>query len=123
MIALEIELRGIPEAVNLIEKGIKNTKPLLSRYIVMKGEQIITRGKELVPVETGYLKGTGSVGSPKTQGDTVTLMVGFYADYAYFVHENLTARHVNGQAKYLEQAVIDIVENRDDIGDLDRLFF
>ena len=32
-----------------------------------------------------------------------SLMVGYSAPYAVYVHEDLQARHTNGQAKYLEQ--------------------
>lgn len=35
--------------------------------------------------------------------ETVSVVVGFQARYAIFVHENLEARHRIGQAKYLEQ--------------------
>lgn len=33
----------------------------------------------------------------------VSVAVGYSASYAVFVHENLQARHANGQAKFIEQ--------------------
>jgi hypothetical protein len=33
----------------------------------------------------------------------VSVVVGFTANYALYVHEDLSARHPTGQAKYLEQ--------------------
>jgi CRISPR/Cas system-associated exonuclease Cas4 (RecB family) len=35
--------------------------------------------------------------------DNVSVSVGFTQQYAIFVHEDMTARHPVGQAKYLEQ--------------------
>lgn len=35
--------------------------------------------------------------------DDVAVIVGYTANYALFVHENLEARHPVGQAKFLEQ--------------------
>lgn len=35
--------------------------------------------------------------------DNVSVIVGYTQAYAVYVHENLTARHPVGQAKYLEQ--------------------
>lgn len=37
------------------------------------------------------------------KGDDVSVSVGYTAAYALYVHENLTAHHPVGQAKYLEQ--------------------
>lgn len=37
--------------------------------------------------------------------DNVSVVVGFTASYAIYVHENLEAYHKVGQAKYLEQPV------------------
>lgn len=33
----------------------------------------------------------------------LTLNIGYEADYAIYVHENLNARHINGRAKFLEK--------------------
>lgn len=35
--------------------------------------------------------------------DNLNVIVGYSAAYAIYVHEDLTAVHINGQAKYLEQ--------------------
>ena len=39
----------------------------------------------------------------KKSGKTVSVIVGYTANYAIHVHENLEAFHSNGQAKFLEQ--------------------
>lgn len=63
---------------------------------------------ERCPVDTGHLKG-----SADTDMDTTTVRgqsqpivhIYFTAAYAVFVHENLTAHHEVGMAKYLSKAV------------------
>lgn len=37
------------------------------------------------------------------KGKPTAVIVGYTAEYAIYVHENLAARHVVGQAKFLEQ--------------------
>lgn len=34
--------------------------------------------------------------------ENATVIVGYHTNYAVYVHENLTARHTNGVAKFLE---------------------
>lgn len=42
-------------------------------------------------------------GAKSAKEANVSVPVSFSAKYAIFVHEDLTARHTNGQAKFLEQ--------------------
>lgn len=37
------------------------------------------------------------------EGDDVSVIFGYTANYAIYVHENLEAAHTNGQSKFLEQ--------------------
>lgn len=56
---------------------------------------------------TGAGKVISSIKSQSMRGrKTVSLSVGFAAPYAAYVHENLQAFHRVGQAKYLEQPMI-----------------
>jgi hypothetical protein len=78
------------------------------------------RGR-LVPVDTGNLRATGHVQPPVIAGRGVSVELGYggtagpnmrlpaperletgQVGYAVHVHENLTAHHTVGQAKYLE---------------------
>ena len=89
-----------------------------------EGWRIMKRSKdEFVPVDFGALKSTGDVSLPgeSASGDVfVTLGYGGpaktrtkdgkdYVGYAVVVHENLTARHPVGQAKYLERPLLEAV--------------
>lgn len=73
-------------------------------------QQILERSQDLVPVRTGALRDSGYITSGDQGGyPSVTITYGGGdVDYAYKVHEDLEMRHPNGgQAKYLEQAVIE----------------
>ena len=69
------------------------------------GEEIMGRSKDVfVPVDTGALKGTGKVMAEK-EARAFRVVMGYgdeSVDYAVYVHEDLTAHHPVGQAKYLE---------------------
>ena len=74
---------------------------------VYEEAQIAFRNSQrMVPVDTGTLRRSGQIISPKVQGDTVTVVLGYggaASDYALKQHENLFYRHKEGQsAKYLE---------------------
>ena len=77
----------------------------LAGTLYRRGENIMGLSKRLVPVETSNLKNSGHVPPPDIRGATVSVEMvygGTSAPYAFIVHENLTARHTVGQAKYLE---------------------
>lgn len=54
---------------------------------------------------TGFLRDSAFVMEVEWDGVRLTVTIGFGAEYAVYVHEDLTAQHTNGQAKYLETAV------------------
>lgn len=74
--------------------------------LYQQAERILTVSKmDYVPVDTGALRASGFVEPPIVQGPRVSVDLGFggpAAPYAVLVHENLTAHHPVGQAKYLE---------------------
>jgi len=67
-----------------------------------EAEEIMAEAKALTPVDTGALRASGFVSPPS--GGSVELGFGGPATpYAIIVHEDLSAFHPVGQAKYLEQ--------------------
>jgi hypothetical protein len=59
-----------------------------------------------IPVDTGRLRATHYVSPPTDEGPLRSVVeVGFGTDYAVFVHEDTAARHVTGEAKFLEKAL------------------
>lgn len=66
-------------------------------------DHLLAASQPLVPVgETGELKASGYA-TTKGRGLNAVATVGYSADYALKVHEDLEARHDDGQAKFLEQ--------------------
>lgn len=57
--------------------------------------------KRITPVETGELVDSGFYGIEISFG-LIRLIMGFAAHHAIFVHEDLEAFHVRGQAKFFE---------------------
>ena len=73
-----------------------------------EGERIMTDAKRRTPVDTGALRASGHVQGPAFSGSAATVTLGFggaATPYAVYVHENLRARHVVGEAKFLENAL------------------
>jgi hypothetical protein len=76
------------------------------RALDIAGEQVIGDAQQLCPVLTGALQASGTAEEPaQVVGDGVQKIIGFKTAYAAAVHENLTAHHTVGQAKFLETAV------------------
>lgn len=72
------------------------------------GEKIMTEAKILCPVDLGTLHASGHVRTLQAGNDFVLVLAfgGPAAPYAAIVHEDMTARHAVGQAKYLEVPVV-----------------
>lgn len=93
------------------------------KALYREGERIMARSKdEFVPVDLGALKSTGHVSFPKDVAGVVEVTLGYggpagpgvqtrdgkdWVGYAVIVHEDLTARHPVGGAKYLERPVLE----------------
>lgn len=69
------------------------------------GEQVLGDAQELCPVETGFLKASAYSQPAFIQGNVIKKVIGFNADYAFWVHECLDLHHPDGQAKFLETAM------------------
>jgi hypothetical protein len=82
----------------------------LAAGMVEEQEQVITAAKQRTPVDTGTLKGSGTVLPPKFSGSRAEVVAGFGGaaqDYAIVVHEDLSASHPVGEAKFLERSFLE----------------
>lgn len=74
--------------------------------LYQSAEMVMTKSKEeFVPVKTGALRSTGMVQLPEIDSKSVSVTLSYggpSVDYAIIVHEDMTAHHPHGQAKYLE---------------------
>lgn len=69
---------------------------------------VVGNAQQLAPVDTGMLKASGVWTPVVVAAGTITCEVGFNMDYAAAVHERLNVRHRQGQAKYLETAMVQL---------------
>lgn len=79
------------------------------------GLKIERDAKRKTPVDTGKLKNSG-YSKPSGTWANPKVEVGFSADYALYVHEDLEVNHRNGEARFLVKAV---AEN---MGDHQKIF-
>jgi len=88
---------------------IKNAKKALEVAVYQEALGVQKTSMNLTPVLTGALRGSHETHRPEYGPDGLVVRVtvgGPAAPYALYVHENLDARHENGQAKFLEYAVL-----------------
>lgn len=113
-----------------VEQFIQNAKRLGAKYIQaagkglrLEGETVTTEAKRQTPVLTGALRSSGHVVGPSVGGrdskgrfaaNTLLVTISFggpagsdgpggvFVGYAIYVHEDLTAHHAVGNAKFLE---------------------
>lgn len=87
-------------------RGVKVVK----RWAYSEGLEVLAHSQKIVPVDTGALRSSGHVEHPKVEGGRVVVTVGYggpAVGYALRVHEDLEARHNEGQeAKFLEKGVL-----------------
>lgn len=83
--------------VNQIERG-------QCRALMKSGRLVERRAKQKTPVEWGNLKASG-YSRWESSGKTPLVEIGYTADYAVPVHEDLESWHNVGEAKFLENAL------------------
>lgn len=118
---IKTKLLGLAKLkATLLNWGNKAT-PALASALYEEGEKIKTKSLKLVPVDTGALRSTALVSPPFIEGGKVSVAISYggpakqsggkkkgkkkapaEVGYAIKVHEDLTAYHKVGQAKYLE---------------------
>lgn len=80
------------------------------RVIYQKAEVIAGKAKEEVPVDTGALRSSIHVELDEGPESVSASIVagGPAAEYAVYVHEDLTARHPVGGPKFIERPVLEV---------------
>lgn len=84
----------------------KEVLKLAAQSINVEAEAIMAEAKEITPVDLGALRASGLVMPVQFMPTKIRVAMGFggpSAPYAIYVHEDLTANHPVGQAKFLEQ--------------------
>jgi len=100
-----VQLRGLDQLVQQIDRGIKPNQNL-ARAVYAEATTVLNESKKIVPVDDGFLKNSGKVEAPKISPKETSVEVtygGAAAPYALYVHEDPEAQHAAGKTyKYLE---------------------
>lgn len=96
---------GLENVTRNLNEEIKKLTRVTFAGLLDAGLQIQNVAQSRTPVDTGNLK--ASAYTRKAMGGRLAVEIGFTASYAIYVHENLEARHTNGEAKFLERAILD----------------
>jgi hypothetical protein len=100
--SFSLTFRGTDAFARKVEQATEELKRRAAKALVREAEAVMADSKEnYVPVDTGNLRNTGVVLPAVIDASGVSVEMGFSADYAAVVHEDLTAQHPNGEAKYL----------------------
>lgn len=104
-----IDLSGDKAFLRKLKSLGDRATTIVSGALFQEAEAIMTESKQQCPVDTGALRSSGHVAPPETSGGRVVVTLGYggpAVSYAIFVHENLTARHPVGKAKFLEDPLL-----------------
>lgn len=102
---INISNRGGNDIIRNLNKEIRRIKGATKSGLALGATLVKGESMARTPVDTGNLVGghyvaTGSV------GNKIVAEVGLQADYAIYVHENLTNNHPVGEARYLYNAFV-----------------
>lgn len=107
--SVEVKLDATEVLENLKKIGA-NVESRVGAALFGIGHKVRLDSMNRTPVDTGSLKSSHTVTRPERRGDRIQVTIGAggaSADYAVYVHEDLSARHVTGQAKFLERAIVE----------------
>lgn len=118
-----LELQGSQKLMSVLEKLGTQGPQSMAGALFREANYLMTDAKRQTPVDQGPLRASGHVEEPVIDGSTVSVTVGFGGPagignhenetndkdvgYAVYVHEDLTARHDDGNAKYLENPALE----------------
>lgn len=99
---------GKKKLVNKVKNQFIKSSYILSMQDLIKiGQAILGRSTELCPIFTGFLRSSGTLYVIDNY-----IRIIYECPYAQYVHENVNAVHPIGQAKFLEVAAQEILQNQ-----------
>ena len=105
-----VQLTGVAELRQALIQAGSLAQEALAAAMVEEAEAVITAAKQQTPVDTGTLRGSGTVLPPETSMTKVSVTLGFggaAAGYVVPVHEGMGASHPVGNAKFLERPLME----------------
>lgn len=107
-----MRVTGFPQLTATLKRLGAAGEGAAGAALYREGERIMTEAKRRTPVLTGALRGSGQV--VRDGPRRVILAFGNAAvTYAIFVHENLRAQHMVGEAKFLERPLLEAAKDMD----------
>ena len=97
-------IRGRSAALNRLNREVSRIRGRTLESMLKVAILARSESQRRTPVDEGNLRASHYVSSNRSEREPV-VEVGCTANYAVYVHENLTARHTVGEAKFLENAV------------------
>jgi cation transport ATPase len=115
VLKIAIDIKGRAEMERAIRVLGGNGPKAMAAALWNEGTRIMNQAKDLVPVDTTALQGSGMVDFPVISGSDVSVKMGFggaASAYAKVQHEELSYYHKPPtQAKYLEQPLREAAED------------
>jgi len=118
--SMRTTVTGLDQLAGGLGDRFRKTLQAVAGAIYIEAEQVISLAKRETPVDEGVLINSGHVRLPTITPVEIEVQLGFGGPagsgnqggsndedvgYATHVHENMTARHTVGKAKYLEDPV------------------
>ena len=103
-----IRIDGLDELQAKLKAAGKRAPVHLAGPLKLEGELIMTKSKQITPVDLGTLRASGVVHRPDISRTKVTVEMGYggaAAAYALIQHERTDYTHTVGAAKFLEKPV------------------
>jgi hypothetical protein len=101
-------VEGMDRVIARLERLAQRFPDEVGNALRAEAEIEMTEAKKRTPVKTGALRGSGHVTGPERSWRDIAVVLSFggpAAPYAVRVHEDLTAFHRVGQAKFLESVL------------------
>ena len=107
--AVTVRVRGGMQVKRNVANAVRNIQRQLRAEMKVAGYYLIAKADPLTPFDTGNLLGSYYT---DVEGSNVrpVLIVGNNANYAIFVHEDMTSDFARGGPKFLERAVNDNIQ-------------
>jgi len=110
-ISFNLNLNGLDRALVWFQAEPDRVRKGTAQGLDASAVAIMGKAQEIVPLDLGPLRASGTVLPPEISGNTISVTLGFGGaaeDYAWRQHEDLTYKHAPGrQAKYLEQPMME----------------
>ncbi len=103
-----MSVKGTDQVMKRFQFLITDCPEEVKQALKIEAELMMTDCKKETPVDTGRLRESGFVEEPVNVNGDITVTLGFGGaakSYATYVHENLEATHIVGNAKFLENPV------------------